>query len=261
MHDKIVGVLHELEIQRDFKVLFAAESGSRAWGFASPDSDYDIRAIYVKPEAWYWSLNTKQSDTIDVMLPGDLDVSGWELRKTLRLFAGCNPSLNEWLGSPIVYYADSKFTEELRSLIPVYFNPIRTVYHYLALSAKALDDRQQDGTIAVKKLFYALRGLLAAMWTAKMRTMPPTPFVELLKPEYVPAEILNEIARLQEIKAQANEKSRIPFPEILSDFFTMEREKILYNISGLSSGRASWKPLDTLFYETVREFSESRSDR
>ncbi|MBQ6596412.1 MAG: nucleotidyltransferase domain-containing protein [Lentisphaeria bacterium] len=255
MRDKIIGILHELEIQQDFKVLFAAESGSRAWGFASPDSDYDVRVIYVKPEAWYWSLDAKQPDTFNAMLPGDLDVSAWELRKTLRLFAGCNPSLNEWFDSPIIYYADSKFTEELRNLIPVYFNPVRTVHHYLALSAKALDDRQQDGTIAVKKLFYALRGLLAAMWTVKTQTMPPTPFVELLKPEYVPAEILSEITRLQEIKARADEKSRIPFPEILSDFFVLEREKILHDISGLSAGQASWPALNSLFYETVKRFT------
>ncbi len=255
MRDKIIGVLHELERQQDFKVLFAAESGSRAWGFASPDSDYDVRVIYVKPEAWYWSLDAKQPDTFNAMLPGELDVSAWELRKTLRLFAGCNPSLNEWFDSPIIYYADSKFTEELRNLIPDYFNPIRTVHHYLALSAKALENRQQDGTIAVKKLFYALRGLLAAMWTAKMKSMPPTPFVELLRPEYVPAEILSEITRLQEIKARADEKSRITFPEILSDFFVLEREKILHDISGLSTGQASWPALNSLFYETVKRFS------
>ena len=254
MHDKIVAVLHELEREQDFKILFAAESGSRAWGFASPDSDYDVRVIYVKPETWYWSLDTKRPDTFNAMLPGDLDISAWELRKTLRLFAGCNPSLNEWLGSPIIYYADPKFADEMRSLIPVYFNPVRTVHHYLALSAKALEDRQHDGTIAVKKLFYALRGLLAAMWTVEARTMPPTPFAELLKPEYVPAEILDEISRLQEIKARSDEKSRIPFPEILSDFFTKERENLLHEISGFSTGQTSWKPLDTLFYETVKRF-------
>ena len=238
MYEKIASVLHELERQQDFKVLFAAESGSRAWGFASPDSDYDVRVIYVKPETWYWSLDTKRPDTFNAMLPDELDVSAWELRKTLRLFAGCNPSLNEWLGSPVSYYADPKFADEMRSLIPVYFNPVRTVHHYLALSAKALEDRQQDGTIA-----------------AKMKSMPPTPFVELLKPEYVSAEILDEISRLQEIKAQSDEKNRIPLPEILSDFFTKERENLLRDISGFSIGQASWKPLDTLFYETVRRFA------
>ena len=255
MHDKIVGVLHELERQQDFKVLFAAESGSRAWGFASPDSDYDVRMIYVKPEAWYWSLDARQPDTFNAMLPGELDVSAWELRKTLRLFAGCNPSLNEWLGSPIIYYADPKFADEMRSLIPVYFNPVRTVHHYLALSAKALEDRQQDGTIAVKKLFYALRGLLAAMWTAETQTMPPTPFVDLLKPEYVSAEIVDEISRLQGTKARSDEKCRIPLSEILSDFIARGKAKILHDISGLSAGQASWEPLNSLFYETAKRFS------
>ena len=254
MHDKIAAVLHELERQQGFKILFAAESGSRAWGFASPDSDYDVRVIYVKPETWYWSLDTKRTDTFNAMLPGELDVSAWELRKTLRLFAGCNPSLNEWLGSPIVYYADPKFTAGLRRLIPVYFNSVRTAHHYLALSDKALEDRQPDGSIAIKKLFYALRGLLAAMWTARMQTMPPTPFAELLDPEYLPAEILNEIAMLQEIKTRSDEKSRIPFPKILSDFFTTRKEYILQNISGFSVGNTSWQPLDTLFYEAVKRF-------
>lgn len=252
MHDEIVSVLHDLERQQNFRILFAAESGSRAWGFASPDSDYDIRVVYVNPEAWYWSLDTKQPDTFSAMLPGELDVSAWELRKTLRLFAGCSPSLNEWLGSPIVYCAESPFTDELRKLIPVYFNPVRTVHHYLAMSAKSLADRQEDGTIAVKKLFYALRGLLAAMWAAKTQTMPPTPFQELLNPEYLPSDILNEIIRLQTIKAQSNEKTRILFPPVLSDFFKRERESALKDAAGFQTRHPSWQRLNMLFYNTVK---------
>ena len=120
------------------------------------------------------------------------------------------------------------------------------MHHYLAQSAKALEDRQQDGTIAVKKLFYALRGLLAAMWTAETQTMPPTP---------VSAEIFDEISRLQGTKARSDEKCRIPFPEILSDFTAREKAKILHDISGLSAGQASWEPLNSLFYETVRRFA------
>ena len=109
MHDKIIQALKELEKEKQCRILFAAESGSRAWGFASPDSDYDIRAIYVKPESWYWDIAEKTRDTIEAQLPGDLDISAWELRKTLRLFDKCNPSLNEWLGSPIIYLADEVF--------------------------------------------------------------------------------------------------------------------------------------------------------
>lgn len=194
--------------------------------------------IYVKPKAWYWSLDAKQPDSFNTMLPGKLDVSAWELQKTLRLFAECNPSLNEWLGSPIIYYADPKFADETRSLIPVYFNPVQTVHLYLALSAKALYDRKQDGTIAVKKLFYALHGLLAAIWTAETKAMPPTPFVKLLKPEYVSAEIFEEISRLQGTKARSAIKCRIPFPELLSNFIAREKTKILHDISGLLAGQA-----------------------
>lgn len=124
-------------------------------------------------------------------------------------------------------YADPNFADEMRSLIPVYFNPVQTVHHYLALSAKALYDRKQDGTIAVKKLFYALSGLLATMWTAETKAMPPTPFVKLLNPEYVSAELFHEISRLQGTKARSTIKCRIPFPEILSDpgdFIGLHRE-------------------------------------
>lgn len=112
MHDKIIQTLKELESKENCKILFAAESGSRAWGFASPDSDYDIRVIYVKPEAWYWDITEKKPDTFAVMLPDDLDVSAWELRKTLQLFSKCTPSLNEWLGSPIIYYAEEVFLQK-----------------------------------------------------------------------------------------------------------------------------------------------------
>lgn len=248
MHDKIVSVLHELEKQQDFKVLFAAESGSRAWGFASPDSDYDIRAIYVKPESWYWSLDAKQTDNFTAMLPDEMDISAWELRKALRLFAGCNPSLNEWLGTSIMYYADPLFAKELRDLIPMYFNPIKTVHHYLALSANAMDDYQSDGTMAVKKIFYALRGLLAAIWAAEKQTMPPTPFKDLLVSEFVPPDILAEIALLQEIKACSTEKTRVPLPNVLHSFFRTQREMVLQVTGRIKHTSASLDALNNLFY-------------
>ncbi len=252
MHDKIVSVLRDLERQQDFKILFAAESGSRAWGFASPDSDYDIRVIYAKPESWYWSLDARQPDTFEAMLPDEMDVSAWELHKTLRLFADCNPALNEWLGSPIVYYADPRFAEELRNLIPAYFNPIRAAHHYLSMSAKSLADRQEDGSIAIKKLFYALRGLLAAMWTGKKQAMPPTPFAELLIPDYIAPAISAEITRLQELKAHSIEKARIPFPQVLSDFFVTERANVLRAVETMKNHLYPLDALNQLFYRTIK---------
>src|SRR5262245_17077734 len=117
MKQRIVEELARLQSELGIRVLLAVESGSRAWGFASSDSDYDVRFIYVQPRNWYLTV-FEGRDVIEAMLPGDLDLSGWELRKTLRLFAKCNLALNEWLDSPCVYAEVPKFTAQLRQLLP-----------------------------------------------------------------------------------------------------------------------------------------------
>src|SRR2546428_11638268 len=108
-------VLHELDrIERQHKIrnLLAVESGSTAWGFASPDSDYDVRFIYAHKQDWYLSV-FEGRDVIEKMLPERLDISGWDLRKTLRLFSKCNLALNEWLGSPVIYSEAPEFRSRL----------------------------------------------------------------------------------------------------------------------------------------------------
>ena len=231
MHDKIIQTLQELERKEDCKILFAAESGSRAWGFASPDSDYDIRVIYVKPEAWYWDISEKKADTFAVMLPGDLDVSAWELRKTLQLFSKCNPSLNEWLDSPVIYCAEEEFFTEMKRLLPLYFNPIRAGHHYLALAENAWATLNESREITLKKLFYALRGLFCAIWSARFQTMPPTEFDSLLIPELLPNEISQLIPELKKQKQQVNEKAVIPLPEKLYNFYIEQKEQILQQLA------------------------------
>ena len=121
MDEQIKTKLSELEEKHDVRILFSCESGSRAWGFASSNSDYDVRFVYVHPIEWYLHLD-QQRDTIEAMLPNDLDLSGWELRKTLRLFGSCNLALNEWLGSPIIYSDDGQLKTWLYEFIPEYFN-------------------------------------------------------------------------------------------------------------------------------------------
>ena len=112
MNERIRAALRDVERQFEVRILLAVESGSRAWGFASPDSDYDVRFVYAHPRDWYLSVGDAR-DVIEQMLPGDLDVSGWELRKALRLFSKCNLALNEWLGSPVTYQEIAEFRREL----------------------------------------------------------------------------------------------------------------------------------------------------
>ena len=106
-HQKIVqeiipAKLKEIESRENIRVIHCVESGSRAWGFASPDSDYDVRFIYVRPLEYYLRLD-KTRDVIEWQLDDTLDINGWDLQKALRLLHSSNPTLFEWNNSPIIY--------------------------------------------------------------------------------------------------------------------------------------------------------------
>jgi predicted nucleotidyltransferase len=179
MKQEILAALDGVERQYSVRILCAVESGSRAWGFASQDSDYDVRFIYAHPRDWYLSV-FEQRDVIEPLGDGVLDPSGWDLRKALRLFSKCNLALNEWLNSPIVYRELAGFRIQLQSLIPVFFNPIAAVHHYSSMASVAFAARGEGGEINTKKLFYALRALLACRWIKRNGNQPPTEFARLV---------------------------------------------------------------------------------
>jgi predicted nucleotidyltransferase len=208
MKDRIISELDRIEREYDVRILLAVESGSRAWGFASPDSDYDVRFVYAHPRDWYLSVQ-EHRDVIEEMLPGDLDVSGWELRKALRLFAKCNLALNEWVGSPVTYRVNDAFREEFAALIPRYFNPIAGMYHYRRIAEEALEDNYIDGLIPIKKIFYVLRPMLACRWIEHTQAQPPTAFSSLVAADWVDADERQWIGALLERKALAAEAQEI----------------------------------------------------
>ncbi len=217
MKEKIQEALAALAKTHGCRILFAVESGSRAWGFASPDSDYDVRAVYVKPLDWYLGLGEKPSDTLSAMLPDDIDVSAWELRKALRQMLKGNASFMEWLGSPIVY-RDSGLLAKLNELKDRVFNPVSAAFHYASMLRHALDDRSPDGAIGVKKLCYALRAGLCVRWTIEHETMPPTEFADVTRGVALSGEAIAAIDRLLAFKASACEKDRIVPDPALAPF-------------------------------------------
>lgn len=182
MQEIIKKTLCDLEEEYNIEILFAGESGSRAWGFASSDSDYDIRFIYRHPREWYLKL-FPQKDVIDRMLPLEQDVGGWDLRKTLQLFAKSNIALYEWLNSPMIYRADDSFHKQLQYLIPKFFNPKRAMFHYLSLAQNTYENHLQDERVKIKKLFYFIRPILACEWISEKVEMPPTDFLQILNSE------------------------------------------------------------------------------
>lgn len=204
MTPTILAALETVEREYGVQVLFAAESGSRAWGFASPDSDYDVRFVYRHPRDWYLRV-FEPRDVIERMLPDDLDVSGWDLRKALRLFQRCNFALYEWLDSPIVYREQPVFAARLRELVPVFFQPASALHHYLGTARTTFAEHLDRQHVRLKKVFYFLRPILACRWIEQTREQPPTAFAKLVAAAWVTDDERAFIADLQQRKLRASE--------------------------------------------------------
>ncbi len=208
MKSRIIDALKNEEARRNCRILASVESGSRAWGFASPDSDYDVRVLYVEPLDSYLGLEESRADTWSVMLPDDLDVAAWDLRKALRQLLKSNASLLEWIGSPIVY-SDSGLIDRLVAFGSRTFNPAHVAFHYASMFRHAMEDRTPDGMMSVKKLCYALRANAAVLWVMRFETMPPTEFAKTLDGLALPSALRSAIGDLLELKIRASEKDRI----------------------------------------------------
>lgn len=166
--------LDAVERAHDVNLLFAVESGSRAWGFPSPDSDYDVRFVYLRQPEWYLSVQSRR-DVIELPIEGDLDINGWDLKKALQLLIKPNPVLLEWLRSPIVYRADGEAVVKLADLAEHTAHLRPSVHHYLHLcSSQYARFIAGKDSVKLKKYFYVLRPALALMWLRKhpTRTLP-----------------------------------------------------------------------------------------
>ncbi len=166
---QIAGTLDRIERDQGVRILLAVESGSRAWGFPSPDSDYDVRFLYVRPLDWYLSL-TRGRDVIELPIEDELDVNGWDIAKALTLLGKANPVLFEWLASPIRYRADDDALRALHDFAGRIGHRTAATHHYRSLAEGNLR-RHIDGRdrVRLKKYFYALRPACALAW---LRTRP-----------------------------------------------------------------------------------------
>ncbi len=223
MTSQIQTELKNLENQLNIKILYAVESGSRAWGFASKDSDWDVRFIYIHQKDWYLSIDEKK-DSVEIMLPNDLDLSGWEMRKALKLFRKSNPPLLEWLNSPIIYHEEPEVVEHFRGLMTEYFNPKSCLHHYLHMAEGNFREYLQRDLVRTKKYFYVIRPVLACQWIERTDTMAPTEFQTLFDTVEDGA-LKNEIEKLLVRKRSGDELGEEPKIQIINDFL---EEQIQY---------------------------------
>jgi predicted nucleotidyltransferase len=220
MHTRIKTALTQLEATHNIRVLYACESGSRAWGFPSPDSDYDVRFIYAHPADWYLTLD-EGSDTLNFPVDEELDLAGWELRKALKLLRGSNAALFEWLQSPVVYLEALEFRAVVQPFMKGSFNPRAGLHHYLGLVRRGVEDDLTGEEVRLKRLFYALRSALAARWIRERPAeLPPMEFALLRK--LLPATLNELVDELLVRKASADEKTIVASPDELLVFLREE---------------------------------------
>lgn len=246
MRDVILDKLKQIEIQENVKILYAVESGSRAWGFASPDSDYDVRFIYLRNTDSYLALNPIK-DTINYELNEVYDINGWDLTKALKLLYKSNPTLYEWQNSPIVY-KKNKSWELMDKAFEKYFQPVNALHHYYHMTLSSYSKPR-----TLKYYFYTLRTLLSCLWIIKYQSAPPIELEELLF--LLSEHLYNIVEEMIETKKKQNEK--VPINDILELNEYIE-EKLNFIQSHLTQTKKdlSYDILNKTFIDILRKENE-----
>lgn len=256
MFENIVARLREIERKYQVIVLYAVESGSRAWGLASKTSDYDVRFIYVHPVDWYLTIDPqgmgKKWDVIELPIEDHLDISGWEITKALRLFRKSNPAILEWMRSGEVYLQQTGFISGLRLLEKEVFNPQSMLFHYIKITKNNWSSLHGKD-VKIKNYLNAFRSLLAGKWIVQFHEIPPLNFQPLIEHAHLPKQLKKELEHLEEVKICGEQDAVHPIP-CLNDYIEKELN-FLIEAAGTWHGEKKdpTAQLDELFRMTLKE--------
>jgi uncharacterized protein len=251
MRERIITKLREIEEKRSVKVIYACESGSRAWGFPSANSDYDVRFLYIHPINWYLSV-VKRRDVIEEPIVDELDINGWDLRKALGLLYKSNPPLLEWLGSPIVYIEETSVVQSIRAILPQFYSSTNCFSHYYHMAKANFREYLKGDIVRTKKYFYVLRPVLAMQWIEREKGIIPTDFNVLVAELISDPILLADIEALLRQKRAGAELQTGPRIDSISSFIESEMERF----SGFSfnkTERGSINTLDSMFRQSLSE--------
>lgn len=245
MKDIILTKLDEIEKRENVRILHCVESGSRAWGFASPDSDYDVRFIYVRPKEFYLRLD-KTRDVIEWQLDDTLDINGWDIQKALTLLHKSNPTLFEWNSSPIVYKTTDAW-QRISTIVNRYFSKKSCLYHYLSTAKTNYREYLKGETVRLKKYFYVLRPLLACKWILAESTPPPMLFHALMD-KHLEVELVPDVKMLLDMKMNTSELGEGKRIDRINDYLDRTIEEIERAVMDLPQENAlDWNELNEIF--------------
>ena len=249
INSSILQTIIEIEKNENIKIIHAVESGSRAWNFASPDSDYDVRFIYVRSEKDYLRLDGT-SDFINWQIDDVYDINGWDITKVLKQFYKSNPYIFEWSNSPIIYKTTDIWSEIYR-VAKNYFSPRLSIAAYLGLANKTYKNDLQSESVSYKKYLYAIRPLLCCRYIEQFESPPPVNFYDLLI-LLTSKELRLKIDSVLEIKQQSYESEKFPHISLIKKFIEDElsvQEKILKEYP--KSKTKSWSSLNEIFRNCI----------
>jgi uncharacterized protein len=261
LREHILLVLKQIEKEYDVVILYACESGSRAWGFPSTDSDYDVRFIYVHKKQWYLSidqgrdvLEVPKHDKISIKVDKLLDLNGWELTKALRLFRKSNPPLLEWLHSNIVYYEATSAINKMKELESKIFSPISCLHHYLKMAKGNYKDNLNSKEVKIKRYFNIFRPLLAAKWIAKHQAFPPIAFTQLVDDLLSTSEIKGVLEDIIKLKMAGEVLDSNPRTELITHFVESEVGDLAQYLKEIHLNKSDpTELLNQMFRETLEE--------
>ncbi|WP_199121079.1 nucleotidyltransferase domain-containing protein [Pedobacter sp. ASV28] len=251
MKTEIINKLKEIEHTNGIKILFACESGSRGWEFPSPDSDYDVRFVYVRPLNFYLSVMDK-ADHLSFPINDELDIYGWDIKKVLKLIQKSNTTPFEWLQSPIIYLEQENFRNELWTLCQSYFYRKNNINHYLGIATGAMDTISNGDEINIKKLFYVLRPLLSAKWCLEKNTIAPMQIGTLLT--IIPVSLQDVINKLIVLKSTSAEAFVIKINPVLRTYIADEFNRCSDSAKELNKESFNAEELDKFFKLIVMRY-------
>lgn len=254
MRERILEELKKIEEKENVRIIMAIESGSRAWGFASPDSDYDVRFIYVREKEEYLKLEGIR-DVIEWQLDETLDINGWDIKKALQLLHKSNPTVFEWCTSPIVYMEREEFSW-LKELLPQYFSVKKSLFHYWHMAETNYREYLKGEEVRVKKYFYVLRPLMAAKWILDKKCASPMLFDDLVEAE-LEDELRSELTRLLELKKTLPEMGMAPRIQIMNDYIERVMPEIKTIAETIEDNKLEWSAINDLFLRMVNVSKEN----
>ena len=249
--NEILKKLNACESEHNISILHAVESGSRAWGFASPDSDYDVRFIYAHDMEWYLKLE-KTRDVMELELNDVYDINGWDIQKLFRLLHDSNPTVFEWIHSPIVYNTQP-IIAEITPQIDSFFSCKAGLYHYLnTAKANFKGYIANKDKVKLKKYFYLLRPLMACDWILAHKTPPPVLFDSLLNEMETDDKLFTTICDLIDRKQKADEAELIARIPVLEEYIASEISSIKVSADMLKNDKNNdWELLNSLFLKCL----------